>query len=59
MTHTFEFVAVIGNGETIRMFYKGQSSRHKKVKEKILEDLTKAYGIPKGHITEMYLKPVK
>lgn len=59
MIHTFEFIAELTDGRTCRMMYKGKSSRHLKVKHKILQDLKTAYNIDPLTIKELYIKPVK
>ena len=61
MTHTFEFVVKIAHEKypIIHMCYKGKSSRHAKVKQKIYQDLIKVYGIDPLQVSELYLKPIK
>lgn len=59
MQHTFEFVAKLSDEKIIHMNYKGKSSRHSKVTEKILIDLKKIYDIDPKDVVDLYLKPVK
>jgi hypothetical protein len=59
MQHRFEFVAKIKDGRIFHMFYVGESSRHKKVQNKILIDLEKVYNVDPVEIEELYLKPIK
>lgn len=59
MQHRFEFVAKINDGRIFHMFYVGESSRHKKVQNKILMDLEKVYGVTPIQVEELYLKPIK
>lgn len=44
MQHTYEFIADLMNGEAVRAFYKGKTSRMKKVDELIRKDLKAVYG---------------
>jgi ribosomal protein L23 len=41
------------------MNYIGKTSRHTKVKEKILQDLKSVYGVDPKDVEELYLKPEK
>ena len=58
MQHQFEFVAELTNGDKVHLMYNGKSSRHKKVKESIVKDLRKMYGILPEEVGDVYLKPV-
>lgn len=59
MQHKFEFIAKINDGKIFYMNYVGKTSRHAKVKEKILQDLKRAYAIEPADVEELYLKPEK
>lgn len=58
MTHRFEFVAELSNGDKVHMMYKGDSSRKRKVREKIIRDLKRMYNIEPSDVGDVYLKPV-
>lgn len=59
MLHKFEFIARINDGKIFHMNYIGKTSRHSKVKEKILQDLKQVYNINPFDVDELYLKPEK
>ena len=59
MTHHFEFIAKLTNGNTVNMLYKGPHSRHTKVTKAILKDLKTAYNIEAVEVKEFYLKSSK
>ncbi len=59
MTHYFDFIVQLNNGDHIHQRYKGESSRHRKVTQLILKDLKKLYNVQATDIKEFYLKPVE
>ena len=59
MQHKFEFIAKVKDGGIYHMNYVGKSSRHRKVTQKILEDLKKVYNVSIDQVEELYLKPEK
>jgi hypothetical protein len=59
MTHYFDFIVRLKNGDEIRQRYKGKSSRHTKVQHSILKDLYILYKVYPKDIDEFFLKQVK
>lgn len=58
MQHRFEFVAELSDGGHVHMMYKGDSSRMRKVREKIIRDLKRVYNIEPATVGNVYLKPI-
>ena len=59
MQHKFEFIARTSDGKIFHMNYVGKTSRHTKVRNKILDDMKRVYGISPTDVDELYLKPEK
>lgn len=58
MTHHFEFVAKLKNGDTIHQYYKGEHSRHRKVVQAIQKDLFNLYKVLPIDIEDFWMKPI-